>query len=83
MFCASCTLPLGLFFSYLVYVQVFVFVNESTVKKYKSALADEIEPAITELIGSVEQGLATLERKEAILRTKVSKFSYCRCSAST
>lgn len=45
--------------------------NEGTIKKYKSALAGEIEPAITELIECAEQGLATLERKEAVLQTKV------------
>lgn len=45
--------------------------NEGTIKKYKSALADEIEPAITELIECAQQGLVTLERKEAILQTKV------------
>ncbi|KJA29603.1 hypothetical protein HYPSUDRAFT_31538 [Hypholoma sublateritium FD-334 SS-4] len=50
--------------------RVFLLVNEGTIKKYKSALADEIEPAITELIECAEQGLANLEKKEAMLQTK-------------
>ncbi|KAF8165771.1 hypothetical protein B0H34DRAFT_671538 [Crassisporium funariophilum] len=50
---------------------VFLLVNEDTVKRYKSALADEIEPAITELIERAQQGLAGLEKKEHTLQTKV------------
>ncbi|KAF8197480.1 hypothetical protein BJ912DRAFT_816016, partial [Pholiota molesta] len=51
--------------------RVFLLVNERTIKKYKSGLADEIEPAISELIERAEQGLVSLERKEALLQTKV------------
>lgn len=51
--------------------QVFLLVNESTVKRYKSGLADEIEPAITQLIERAEQGLASLEKKEMSLQAKV------------
>jgi hypothetical protein len=56
-------------------------VNEGTIKKYKSGLADEIEPAISELIERAEQGLASLERKEALLQTKVTGFSFFGYSA--
>jgi DASH complex subunit SPC19 len=41
------------------------------VKRYKSALADEIEPVIAELIERAQQGLSALEKKEHILQTKV------------
>jgi len=51
--------------------RVFLLVNENTVKRYKSALADEIEPVITELIERAQQGLSTLEKKEHTLQTKV------------
>ena len=53
-------------------------------KRYKSALADEIEPVITELIERAEQGLSALEKKEHTLQTKVmSKFQYiCTITSS-
>ncbi|KDR84290.1 hypothetical protein GALMADRAFT_133627 [Galerina marginata CBS 339.88] len=51
--------------------RVFLLVNEDTIKRYKRGLADEIEPAITELIERAEQGLALLERKEQTLQAKV------------
>jgi DASH complex subunit SPC19 len=58
-------------------------VNERIIKKYKSGLADEIEPAISELIERAEQGLVSLERKEALLQTKVTDykpfFGSCTC----
>ncbi|KAF9450154.1 hypothetical protein P691DRAFT_758422 [Macrolepiota fuliginosa MF-IS2] len=50
--------------------RVFLLVNEGTIKKYKSDLADEVEPAINEFIERAEQGLAALEKKEAMLKTK-------------
>jgi len=50
-------------------------VNENTVKRYKSDLADEIEPVITELIERAQQGLSALEKKEHSLQTKV-RFLY-------
>ena len=52
-------------------VQVFLLVGEDTVKKYKSNLADEIEPAISELIQRAEQGLAALEKKQHLFEAKV------------
>lgn len=51
---------------------MFLLVNEDTVKKYKIDLADEVEPTINELMGRAEQGLAALEKKEALLKTKVT-----------
>lgn len=52
--------------------QVFVLIDEGTIKKYKSDLVDEIEPAVNELIERAEQGLKALYKKESILQTKVS-----------
>jgi DASH complex subunit SPC19 len=51
-------------------------VNEATVKKYKTSLADEIEPAISELIQRAEQGLESLEKKQQLLETKVKRFEF-------
>ncbi|CAA7259355.1 unnamed protein product [Cyclocybe aegerita] len=51
--------------------RVFLLVNEDTIKRYKSNLADEIEPAIAELIERAEQGLALLEKKQQTLEAKV------------
>ena len=45
--------------------------TEAIVKRYKSALADEIEPVINELIERAQQGLSALEKKELSLQTKV------------
>ncbi len=50
---------------------MFLLVNEETIKKYKSDLADEVEPTINELIYRAEQGLVALEKKEALLKVKV------------
>ncbi|KAK0491506.1 Spc19-domain-containing protein [Armillaria novae-zelandiae] len=51
--------------------RVFLLVGESTVKKYKSDLIEEVEPAIHELIERAEQGLKSLQRKQAQLQAKV------------
>ncbi|PBK67027.1 hypothetical protein ARMSODRAFT_889759 [Armillaria solidipes] len=51
--------------------RVFLLVGESTVKKYKSDLIEEVEPAIHELIDRAEQGLKSLQRKQAQLQAKV------------
>ncbi|KAK0190454.1 Spc19-domain-containing protein [Armillaria mellea] len=51
--------------------RVFLLVGESTVKKYKSDLIEEIEPAIHELIERAEQGLKSLQRRQAQLQGKV------------
>ncbi|KAH8118417.1 Spc19-domain-containing protein [Phellopilus nigrolimitatus] len=51
--------------------RVFVFVNESIVKKYKEDLTEEIEPEILELVERAKKGLKALERKHHSLKTKV------------
>lgn len=51
--------------------QVFLLVGDSTVRKYKSELAEEIEPEIKELIERAEQGLKAVQKKESLLQTKV------------
>lgn len=51
--------------------QVFLLVNEGTIRKYQIDLADEIEPSINELIERAEQGLKALEKKESMLQAKV------------
>ncbi|EJD01358.1 uncharacterized protein FOMMEDRAFT_89977 [Fomitiporia mediterranea MF3/22] len=51
--------------------RVYLFVNESMVKKYKEDLTEEIEPQILELIERAKKGLKALERKQHSLKTKV------------
>ncbi|KXN89509.1 hypothetical protein AN958_05671 [Leucoagaricus sp. SymC.cos] len=51
--------------------QVFLLVNEDTIKRYKNDLAEEVEPTISGLIERAEQGLAALEKKETMTRTKL------------
>jgi len=52
-------------------VQVFLLIDESTVRRYKADLADEIEPQINELIERAEKGLKALSRKQALIQSKV------------
>lgn len=52
-------------------MKVYLFVNESMVKKYKEDLTEEIEPQILELIERSKKGLKALERKHHSLKTKV------------
>ena len=52
-------------------LQVFLLVDEGTVKKYKADLSDEIEPQITELVSRAEKGLEALQKKRLLLQTKV------------
>jgi DASH complex subunit SPC19 len=51
-------------------------VNEDTIRRYKSGLADEIEPAIAQLIELAEQGLNALEKQEQALQTKVTSDGF-------
>ena len=60
--------------------KVFLLVDEGTIKRYKSELADEIEPAIAELIERAEQGLAAMLKKEAALQIKVGVLVLYLCT---
>jgi Spc19 len=55
----------------LLALQVFLLVNEGTIKKCKADLTEEVEPAINELIERAEQGLRNLYKKESVLQAKV------------
>ena len=59
--------------------QVFLLVDESTVKKYKADLSDEIEPQITELISRAEKGMEALQKKRLLLQTKVPHRHVPQC----
>jgi len=48
-----------------------MLVDDSTVKRYKSDLTDEVEPVVSELIEKSEQGLKALQKKEHQLKLKV------------
>lgn len=48
-----------------------MLVDDSTVRRYKSDLIDEVEPVVGELIEKSEQGLKVLQRKETHLKLKV------------
>ena len=52
--------------------QVFLLVDEGTIRKYKSDLTEEIEPQINELLLRAEKGLRLLMKQESMLRTRVS-----------
>ncbi|KIY51678.1 hypothetical protein FISHEDRAFT_64179 [Fistulina hepatica ATCC 64428] len=54
--------------------RVFLLIDEKTVDRYKMDLADEIEPAINEMLERAEQGLKLLQRKEALLQAKVENM---------
>ncbi|KAI3622217.1 dash complex subunit spc19 [Moniliophthora roreri] len=51
--------------------RLFLLVDEGTVKRYKSEISEEIEPAVSELIERAEEGLKALHRKENQLKAKV------------
>ena len=57
-------------------LQVFLLVDEGTVKKYKADLSDEIEPQITELISRAEKGMEALQKKRLMLQRKVPPSSH-------
>lgn len=52
-------------------IQVFLLIDEGTVRKYKADLTDEIEPQISELIDRAGKGLSGVNRKEGLIRSKV------------
>lgn len=54
--------------------QVFLLIDEGTVRQYKADLTDEIEPQINELLERAEKGLKALNRKESLIHTKVPPF---------
>ncbi|KAH9855052.1 Spc19-domain-containing protein [Lenzites betulinus] len=51
--------------------RVFLLVDESTVRRYKADLSDEIEPQINELLSRAEKGLQILLKRESMLQAKV------------
>lgn len=51
--------------------KVFLLVDESTVRRYKADLTDEIEPQINELLSRAEKGLQVLLKRESMLQAKV------------
>lgn len=48
---------------------------------YKAQLVEEVEPQINELTNRAEKGIKQLERKEGVLRSKVSNCGHT-CSTS-
>ncbi|KAI0355286.1 hypothetical protein OH77DRAFT_1424776 [Trametes cingulata] len=51
--------------------RVFLLIDESTVRRYKADLTDEIEPQINELLSRAEKGLQVLLKRENMLQAKV------------
>ena len=45
--------------------------NESTVRKYKADLSEEIEPQILELVDRAKKGVRALEKRRNNLKAKV------------
>jgi hypothetical protein len=52
-------------------MQIYQVVGESTVREYKSELADEMESENHELMKRARDGLAQLKKEESVLRAKV------------
>ena len=64
----------------LICAQVFLLIDEATVRRYKADLTDEIEPQINELISRAEKGLQILLKRESMLRAKVcQRIPYYIC----
>ncbi|KAI9459525.1 Spc19-domain-containing protein [Boletus coccyginus] len=63
--------------------KVFLLIDESTVRRYKADLADEIEPQINELIERAEKGLKALSRKQALIQSKVEAAQTMQSRAAT
>ncbi|KAI6127384.1 Spc19-domain-containing protein [Pisolithus croceorrhizus] len=63
--------------------RVFLLIDEATVKRYRSDLADEIEPQVNELIDRAEQGLKLLRRKEGLVHSKVEAAKVVHSRAAT
>ncbi|KAI6040444.1 Spc19-domain-containing protein [Pisolithus marmoratus] len=63
--------------------RVFLLIDEATVRRYRSDLADEIEPQINELIDRAEQGLKLLRRKEGLMHSKVEAANVMQSRAAT
>ncbi|OJT07118.1 hypothetical protein TRAPUB_2052 [Trametes pubescens] len=55
--------------------RVFLLVDESTVRRYKADLTDEIEPQINELLLRAEKGLQVLLKRESMLQAKAEASS--------
>ncbi|KAF8493505.1 cytochrome cd1-nitrite reductase-like protein [Gautieria morchelliformis] len=51
--------------------RLFALINESHAAMYKTQLAEEVEPQITELTNRAEKGIKQLERKENVLTSKL------------
>ncbi|KAL5508175.1 hypothetical protein ACEPAH_5794 [Sanghuangporus vaninii] len=58
--------------------RVYLFVNESIVKKYEEDLTEEVEPQILELVERAKKGLKVLERKQHSLKTKAEHVSVAK-----
>lgn len=59
----------------LFILQVFLLIDEATIRKYKADLTDEIEPQINELLSRADKGLKVLQKREGALRTKVCLYN--------
>ena len=55
-------------------IQVFLLVDEGTVRRYKADLTDEIEPQINELLSRAEKGLQVLLKRESVLQAKAGNI---------
>lgn len=58
-------------------VQLYQVVTESTVRSYKSDVADEMEVEIYELMNRARSGLKQLKKEESELKIKVRMYRQC------
>ncbi|KAI0092133.1 Spc19-domain-containing protein [Irpex rosettiformis] len=61
--------------------RVFLLTGESTVRKYKADLTDDLEPQINELLSRAEKGLKTLMKQQSMLQTKVENTQQTKSTA--
>ncbi|KAI5828472.1 Spc19-domain-containing protein [Schizophyllum commune] len=57
----------------LASTRVFHLIDEGTVKRYKKDVADELEPALNELLERAERALSDLLRSVTVLQAKVEE----------
>ncbi|THG96876.1 hypothetical protein EW026_g5031 [Hermanssonia centrifuga] len=58
--------------------RVFLLVDETTVRRYKADLTDEIEPQVNELLSRAEKGLSILAKKESMLLGKAEAAQHAK-----
>ncbi|KZV72111.1 hypothetical protein PENSPDRAFT_539512, partial [Peniophora sp. CONT] len=51
--------------------RVFTLVGESTVRRYKADVVEEVEPQINELVSRAQKGMHALQTRQSLMQDKV------------